>query len=631
MALKRYRKQSVVKSQSKRLTSRRSRLGLDIEREIKPKEEEKIKKTIEIGGSLTVKDFAAKADLPITEVIGTLMNSGMLATVNDMIDVETAQIIGEELGVSVEEKGDEEESIAEREIKQIPEKELSPRPPVVTVMGHVDHGKTTLLDKIRETHVAQGESGGITQHISAYQIELKRAKNKNLEGKTITFIDTPGHAAFSSIRKHGAAITDIVVLIVAANDGVKPQTVEVIEQAKKHHVPIIVAINKVDLPGADVMKVKQQLGEYDLVPEEWGGKTIMVEISAVTGAGIDDLLEMILLQAGLMDLRADVSAGAVGIVIEAHMHKGAGALALVLIENGRLHRGDIVQIGNTYGRVRILEDFAGLAIESASPSCPVRIAGLKAMPDFGERLVVFDSEKEAKLAAELVRKKATTTHFSTAKKIAQEDGEENQEITEFPLVVKADVTGSLEALKKMILNIKAPGLNTKIVADGVGAISESDVSIAKATGAKVVGFRVNVLGIAKKIADLDHIDMITKSVIYEIEDDLRKIISDILPPVITEDKQGRGKVLAIFRDDKKGVVIGAKLDEGRAEKGYEIKILQDGNEKWRGKIVSLRREKNEVNEIDAGTEFGIGLDPGANVANGDGIEIFITRSEKRVV
>jgi translation initiation factor IF-2 len=606
MALKRYRKQSVVKSQSKRQTSRRSRLGLDVERESKPEEEEKAKKTIEIGGSLTVKDFAAKADLPITEVIGTLMNSGMLATVNDMIDVETAQIIGEELGVNVEEKSNEDESVVKKENKQISEKELSPRPPVVTIMGHVDHGKTTLLDKIRETHVAQGESGGITQHISAYQIELRRAKNKNLEGKTITFIDTPGHAAFSSLRKHGAAITDIVVLIVAANDGVKPQTVEVIEQAKKHHVPIIVAINKVDLPGADVMKAKQQLGEYDLVPEEWGGKTIMVEISAVTGEGIDDLLEMILLQAELMDLRADVSAGAVGIVIEAHMHKGAGALALVLIENGTLNRGDIVQIGNTYGRVRILEDFAGLAIESASPSCPVRIAGLKSMPDFGERLVVFDSEKEAKLAAELVRKKATTTHFSTAKKIAQEDGEE-------------------------ILNIKAPGLNTKIVADGVGAVSESDVSIAKATGAKIVGFRVNILGIAKKIAETDHIDMVTKSVIYEIEDELRKIISDILPPVITEEKQGEGKVLAIFRDDKKGVVVGAKLDEGKAEKGHEIKILQDGNEKWRGKIVSLRREKNEVSEVDAGTEFGIGLDPEANVANGDSIEIFITRSEKRVV
>jgi translation initiation factor IF-2 len=630
MALKRYRKPSVVKSQARRQTTRKVRLGLDFVEPKKVEKEEKISKTITIDGALSVKDFAAKTELPVTEVISTLMKNGMLATVNDLIDIETAQIIGDELGVKVDEESAEDILDKPKTNLEVDTSKLVTRPPVVTIMGHVDHGKTTLLDKIRETHVVESESGGITQHISAYQVKFNSSKNKNLGDRTITFIDTPGHAAFSSLRSHGAAITDIVVLIVAANDGVKPQTVEVIEQAKKHNVPIIVAINKVDLPGADVMKVKQQLGEYELVPEEWGGKTVMVEVSALTGKGIDNLLEMILLQADIMDLKADRLASAVGIVIEAHMHKGAGALALILVENGTLHRGDFVQIGDTWGKVRILENFTGESIESASPSCPVRVAGLKSVPEFGERLVVFESEREAKDAASMIQKRTTTAHFTTAKKIS-EDEEGEEKITDFPLVVKADVTGSLEALKKMILAIKTPGLNTKIVADGVGAISESDISIAKATGAKVVGFRVNILGLAKKIAEKDTIEIIQKSVIYEVEDELKKIISDVLPPVISEEKLGEGKILAIFREDKKGTVIGAKLDDGKASRGDEIKILQDGNEKWRGKVITLRREKNEVSDIDAGTEFGIGLEPYAKVANGDSIEIFVTKSEKRVV
>jgi len=600
----------------------------------KPKEEDNKdvqKRKVEIPNVLTVKEFSETSQIPVAEIIAELFKSGILATINDTIDFETAAIIGDDLGIEVilsdkKESDQKIESVVETEGNQ---KKLKPRPPVVTIMGHVDHGKTTLLDKIRQSHVADSESGGITQHISAYQVTLNNIKHKEIKNRTITFIDTPGHAAFSALRGHGAAITDIVVLIVAANDGVMPQTIEVIEQAKLNKVPIIVAINKIELPDANIDKVKKQLAEQDLVSEEWGGKTIMVPISAKNGQGVDELLEMILLQSDLMDLKANPDTPAVGVVIDSHMHKGAGALALVLIDNGTLRKGDIVQIGSTWGRVRIIENFAHKSIDEAPPATPVRIAGIRQMPDFGDKLLVFGSEKDAREAARVNQRKVGITNISTAKRLSEKDEEKVAE--ELRIIIKADVRGSLEALKKMISEIKSSDGSVKIISEGIGAVSESDVTLAKAIDATIYGFRIKELIAAKNFADNEDVKIKLYDVIYELIDDVKKELSDLLPPLIIEQELGHGKVLAIFRDDKKGMVFGGKVEDGKVVIGNKIKILQDKNEKWHGDIISLRKEKNEAKEVESGQECGIGIAAFANVAVGDEFLVYKIVEEKRVV
>jgi translation initiation factor IF-2 len=590
---------------------------------------ENSKKQINIGEVITVKEFAEKAGLPVTVVITELIKNGVLATINETIDFETASIIGEYLGVEV--KPQEEQKISQRAAVKTPSVDLVPRPPVVTIMGHVDHGKTTLLDNIRRSHVAAGESGGITQHISAYQVILKDTKNKELKNKTITFIDTPGHAAFSAMREHGTAITDIIVLIVAANDGVKPQTLEVINQAKSNNVPIIVAINKVDLPDADVMRVKQQLSDQDLLPEDWGGKTVMVEISAKTGKGVDTLLEMILLQTDLMELKANPADNAIGVVIESHMQKGAGPMAFVLIDNGTLHRGDPISIGSAFGKVRILEDFSGKTIDQAGPSMPVRIAGLKSLPNFGDHLLAFNSEKEARENALKLQTAKPQVRIATAKKMRQSEEEAKVEQIEFNLIIKADVQGSLEALRSSIDEINTQEITVKIISEGVGAISESDITLAKATNAEVVGFRIQALGAAKKIADKESVKVKVFDVIYELLDYVKSEMSDLLPPEIIEEKLGHGDVLAIFRDDKKGFVAGGNIESGKISVGDEIKFLQNKNEKYRAKILTLRKEKSEVKECESGSECGFGLPVCAKVSVGDRFIAFKTIEKKRVI
>lgn len=589
------------------------------------------KKKICIPSVVSVKELAQKADLPVTVVMTELIKNGVLATINESIDFDTASIIGDDLGFEVEKAIE----AAEVKVKNIIEKKdsakLENRPPIVTVMGHVDHGKTSLLDSIRLSHVAEGESGGITQHISAYQVTLKNAKNADINNKTVTFIDTPGHAAFSAMRSHGATLTDIIILIVAANDGVKPQTEEVIKNAKDNNVPIIVAINKVDLPDADVNKTKQQLSEYDLVPEDWGGKVPMVEVSAKTKKGIDELLEVVLLQAEMMELKADPFEKAVGIVIESHMEKGAGSMATVLIENGTLHKGEPVSIGSTYGKVRIMEDFSAKPLTEAGPSAPIRIAGLKAMPDFGDRLFAFDSEKEASKNAYLATSKKSLVKIATAKKVDSGDESENRQTLSLSIVLKCDVKGSLEAVKQSILEISVPNFEINIIAEGVSAISESDITLAKATGALVLGFRVGILGAAKKIADKEGVKAKVFDVIYELIDYLKVEISNILPLLVIEEELGRGKVLAIFRDDKKGFVAGGKVVSGEIKIGDEIKFSQSASEKWRGKIASLRREKGEVKECQSGSECGFGLASGANVSVNDTFIAFKTVTKKQEV
>ncbi len=587
------------------------------------------KKTIEIGDVVTVKSFAEKADLPVTAVISQLMKSGVLANINETIDFDTASIIGDDLGIIVAKEGITKKTF-EKSPAEVTSRNLVLRPPVVTIMGHVDHGKTTLLDQIRKAHVASGESGGITQHISAYQVQLTETKNKEIKNKTITFIDTPGHAAFSAMRLHGTAITDIVVLIVAANDGIMPQTKEVIEQAKESNVPIIVAINKVDLPDSDPMKVKQQLSELELVPEEWGGKTIMVEISAKLGTGVDNLLEMILLQAELMELKASVEDKAVGVVIESHMEKGAGAMASVLIENGTLNQGEPISIGSVYGKVRILEDFFGRAIKSAGPSTPVRIAGLKSLPDFGDKLIAFDNEKEAKENAAKSKENKPQVNIATAKRIGGSEETPN-DYYELRLIIRSDVVGSLEALKKSLAEVRGEDYGIKLISEGVGAVSESDVTLAKATHSVIMSFRVGALGAAKRIAEKEGIKISTFQVIYELIDNAKLELADLLPLQIIEEELGTGKILGIFRDDKKGFVAGGNVLSGRISMGDEIKFLQNKHEKYKAKILSLRREKSEAKEVESGSECGFGLPAGANVAVGDEFVAFNTVHKKREI
>lgn len=589
-------------------------------------------KKIEIPEVITVKEFAERANLPVTVVISDLIKNGVLASINETIDFETAEIIGVDLGLEVElEELSQKVNSLKSEQKSPTGKNLVHRPPVVTVMGHVDHGKTTLLDKIRETEVAAGESGGITQHISAYQITLNKPKNKELKNKTITFIDTPGHAAFSAMREHGTAITDIVVLIVAADDGVMPQTIEVIKQAQGNNVPLIVAINKTDLPDADITKIKQQLAEYDLVPEDWGGKTIMVEISAKTGKGVDTLLEMILLQAEIMDLKADPNEEAVGIVMESQMEKGVGPMARVLIENGTLHRGESVAIGSSYGKVRVLENFRHESIESAGPSTPVRIGGLKSLPDFGARLLAFADEKSARQNALLVREGHSSIKMATAKRIATEENNQETERIELNLIIKADVAGSIEAIRKSLNEIKSADYGIKIIAEGVGAISDSDVTLAQTTKALILGFRTTIAGAAKHVAEKEGIQTKIFQVIYELIDFAKAELANTLPPEVIEEELGHGKVLGVFRDDKKGFVAGGSVDSGKISVGDEIKFSQGDEEKYRTKILSLRREKSEVKESASGTECGFSLPTGAAVAVGDNYIAFRTIYKKREI
>ena len=588
------------------------------------------KKIIKIPEYITVKDFSDRANLPVTAVISELIKNGVMASINETIDFETAQIVGEFLGLAVEmEEKAEHQAVATTEITGA-KKDLKPRPPVVTIMGHVDHGKTTLLDQIRKTTVAAGESGGITQHISAYQVTLDHAKHKELKNKTVTFIDTPGHAAFSAMREHGTAITDIVVLIVAADDGVMPQTIEVIEQAKSNNVPVIVAINKTDLPDADIQKIKQQLSDHELVPEEWGGKTMMAEVSAKTGKGVTDLLEMILLQAEMMELKANPTEKAVGVVIETHMQKGIGPSAVVLIQNGTLHQSDPVAIGSTFGKIRVLHDFLGHSITEAGPATPVMIAGLKCLPDFGERMLAFSSEKEARENSDQIHKIGPELKMATAKKINESD-EDKTEVIELRIVLKCDVAGSLEAVRSSLEEIVTPEYRIKIISEGVGPVSEGDVTLAKATKGVVYAFRVQVPGASKRIADKEGIAVKNFQVIYELIDSAKAELADLLPLLIIEDELGRGKVLQIFVDDKKSFVAGGAVDSGRLALGDEIKFIQNETEKYRDRVVSLRKEKGEAKEVNSGTECGFGLSAGAKISVGDIFIAFLTRREKREI
>ncbi len=572
---------------------------------------------VEIPDSITVADLAQRMSIKAAEVIKELMKMGMMVTINQPLDRDTSTLVVEEMGHNpiMPKAGDIEseliESIEEMEGEQVA------RAPVVTIMGHVDHGKTSLLDYIRTTRVAAGEAGGITQHIGAYHVETDKGM--------ISFLDTPGHAAFSAMRARGAKVTDLVILVVAADDGVMPQTVEAIQHAKAAEVPIIIAINKMDKPEAQPDKVTQELTQHEVVPEDWGGDTMFVQVSAKTGQGIDDLLDAILLQAEVLELKAVVEAPARGIIVESSLDKGRGPVATVLVQSGTLNAGDILVSGQEFGRVRALLDENRNNITSAGPSMPVEVLGLSGVPNAGDDVLAVGSERKARELADMRKEKNRDSRMADQKAAKMDeffshmsDGETNY----VNLIIKADVQGSVEALKESLLKIEADNIRVKIVASGVGGINESDVNLALTSGAFIIGFNVRADATARRGAEDKGVDIRYYSIIYEIIDDVKKAISGLLTPEIREEIVGLAEVRDVFRSSKFGAVAGCMVVEGVVKRHNPIRVLRDNVVIYEGELESLRRHKDDVNEVKAGTECGIGVKNYNDVKDGDQIEVF---------
>ncbi len=570
------------------------------------------KKIVEIPSVLTVREFAEALNLPVTDIISKLVQNGVMATINESIDFDTMTIIGDELRFEIKATSNKIQDTN----KETTKKNLKPRPPVVTVMGHVDHGKTKLLDAIRHTDVVAGESGGITQHIGAYRVTIKPSDKKKQE-RAITFLDTPGHEAFSAMRAHGANITDVVVLVVAANDGVKPQTIEALNHAKVASVPIVVAITKIDLPDADIDKVKRQLADQGLNPEEWGGKTPMVAVSAKQNQNIDELLEMILLVADLKELKADPTLPSSGVVIESHMQAGMGPVATVLVQEGTLKINDPVVIGQTYGKVRIMENYLGKKVTEAGPSTPVRIAGLQEVPNFGDRVLAVASEKEARdlTAVKTIKRKVLSiSEFS-------QDIKEGK-IKELKLILKADVAGSLEAIKKSLNDLATEEVKINIIHEGVGDISESDINMAISSHALVIGFRVKADADVMNLARRENVKIQIYDIIYQLIDDLTAALSGLLEPEIVEIEIGRLSVLAVFKVTKKEQIVGGKVTTGKIENGTDVRIVRDKDTIGMGKITSLQQNKKDVSECAENFECGLKVETQTKIKVGDSLECY---------
>jgi translation initiation factor IF-2 len=588
------------------------------------------KSAVKLPAVLTVKQLADTLNQPVTTVIGKLMGFGVLATINEDIDFDTAAIVADDFGVLVEREESNAPAMKQKEML-VKSAKLGVRPPVVTIMGHVDHGKTTLLDTIRKTNVAAKESGGITQHISSYQIEIT-PKNGG-DKRVITFLDTPGHSAFEAMRRHGAQITDLVVLVVAADDGVKPQTLEAINHARSMNVPIMVAINKIDKPDADIDRVKTQLAEHNLVPEDWGGKTITVPVSAAQGTGIEDMLELILLSTDIRDLKANFDVPAVGVVIESNLRPGIGPVATVLIQNGVIKLGDYVTMGEVSGRVRTLTDHRGKRVPEGTPSMPVELSGLSAVPHFGEQLAVFLTEKESKDAARRflrsqTAKRANQSAGSTLQVTAQKEGQK----TILNVVVKADTKGSLEAIRDSLTLMKNEDVEVRLVSDGVGDISEGDITMARTAKALVLGFHVRISAVVKTLADREKVTVSLYSVVYELFDAVRAVLAELMPFETLENQIGRLKILARFRDNRKNVVIGGQVQEGIMQPKQKVKILRGEQTIAEGVIISLRQGHDETKSVKTGSECGMELDLGEgkeNVKVGDIVYLYSLEEKKK--
>ena len=579
-----------------------------------PKVEIAHPKHIKLPETIAVKDLASKMSYTAAEVVKKLFMMGVMATINQEIDFDTAALVASEFGVTCEELPPEVDPTEIPEIEDDP-KTLKLRPPVVTVMGHVDHGKTSLLDCIRNTHVQTHEAGGITQHIGAYQV--------NCKGKKIVFLDTPGHEAFTAMRARGAQITDIAILVVAADDGVMPQTIEAIHHAKSAGVPIIVAINKIDKPGANPDRVKQELMEQGLVPEEYGGDTIMVPVSAKKQIGIDDLLEMVLLVAEVKELKANPNRDARGVIVEAKLDKGRGPVATVLVQNGTLRIGDSVVCGTTYGKVRAMVNDRGENVKKAGPSVPVEILGLNDVPEAGDILAVLE-EKQARSIAE-ARIERQRNNLIKSKKVSLNDlfhQIQEGDIKDLNIVIKADVQGSVEALSSSLLKLnKNDEVRVSIVHSGVGAVNESDVMLASASNALIIAFNVRPDANARKLADTENIDIRTYRVIYDAINDVKDAMSGMLKPKYKEVIQGRVEIRQVMKFSK-ALVAGSYVLEGKICNNSKIRIIRDNIEIFDGEIDSLRRFKDEVKEVNAGYECGISIVDFRDFKEGDIIEAY---------
>lgn len=611
------RPQSLVASSMKK---KKDRVKHRNEQYVQQKEEERrraeaaIATEIELSGSLTVGEFAEKMGRPTSEIIKKLMLLGVMATINQEIDVETMTIVAEDFGVAVKEVEPEADATEIEEIVDAPES-LQPRPPVVTIMGHVDHGKTSLLDVIRKTNVTAGEAGGITQHIGAYQIRY--------EGNKITFLDTPGHEAFTAMRLRGAQSTDIAVLVVAADDGVMPQTIEAINHAKSADVPIIVAINKMDKPGANPDHVKQQLTEHGLVPEEWGGDTIMVPVSAKKHQGISELIENILLVAEVMELKANPNRRAQGVVIEAQLDKGRGPVCTMLVQKGSLRIGDSVLAGTAYGKVRAMTNERGEAVKVARPSMPVEILGFNDVPQAGEIIDSVD-DSQARSVAEKRIAKARIEELKNKSKVTLDDifnQIQEGELKDLNIIIKADVQGSVEALRQSLEAIKNPEVRIVIVHAAVGAINESDVMLASASNAIIMGFNVRPDATVRKAAEKEKVDLRTYRVIYDAINDVESAMRGMLTPEFKEVIQGRAEVRQVISTPK-AIVAGSYVQEGVITNTSDIRLIRDGIVVFEGKVDSLRRFKDEVKEVKQSFECGISLEGYRDIKEGDIIEAY---------
>ncbi|MGE5153464.1 MAG: translation initiation factor IF-2 [Bdellovibrio bacteriovorus] len=583
---------------------------------------------VEIPDSITVGELASRMSVKAGDLIKELFKQGMMVTINQAIDRDTATLLVEEMGhkAVMADLRTAEDTLIEEVEAQAGEAEARPRAPVVTIMGHVDHGKTSLLDYIRRTHVASGEAGGITQHIGAYHVETSKG--------VISFLDTPGHAAFSAMRARGAKVTDIVVLVVAADDGVMPQTIEAIQHARASKVPIVVAVNKMDKPDANPDRVMQELSQHEVLAEEWGGDTMLVKVSAKSGAGIDDLLDAILLQAEVLELKAPVDGPARGTIVESSLDKGRGPVATILVQAGTLRRGDVIVSGSEYGRVRAMFDEAGNPIEEAGPSIPVQVLGLSATPNAGDDVLAVADERRAREVAELRasrsrRSKLEETRGTSLEQLFSQLKEGEQKSVN--IVIKADVQGSLEALRDSLLKLANDEVKVSLVATGVGGITESDANLAVTSNAIIIGFNVRADAAARRVVEEKGLDLRYYSIIYELIDDVKKALSGLLKPIITEEIIGMVEVRDVFRSSKFGAIAGCMVLEGVIKRNNPIRVLRNNVVVYEGVLESLRRFKDDVSEVKAGMECGIGVKNYNDVQVGDHIEVFERTERARVL
>ena len=574
-----------------------------------------IKRIIRIAEVITVADLAKRMGVKGGELIKKLMDMGVLVNINQVIDADVASLVAGEFGYEVEKVSLERQELLERK-EDLPE-QLIPRPPVVTIMGHVDHGKTMLLDAIRKTNVVSGEAGGITQHIGAYDVQLDNGH--------VVFIDTPGHEAFTAMRARGAQVTDVVVLVVAADDGVMPQTKEAIDHARAAKVPIVAAINKIDKPNANPDKVKKDLADYGLVPEQWGGNTLFAEVSAKQKAGIKELLESILLQAEVLELKANPDKPARGIIIEAKLDKGRGPVATVLVQEGTLKAGDVFVAGSHYGRVRAMLNDKGQKIEGARPSMPVEVIGFTDVPEAGDPFIVVSEERMAKQISLYRQEKIREKELSKLSKISLEelyDKIKKGEIKELNVIIKADVQGSIEAVKEALKKISTDAVKVNLIHDAVGGITETDVNLAAASNAIIIGFNVRPGPKAQSLAEQEQVDVRTYSIIYDAIDDVRKALEGLLEPTYKEHVLGRAQVIEVFNIRKVGTVAGSVILDGKVVRGSHARILRDNVVIYDSRIASLRRFKDDMKECTQGLECGIWIENFNDVKLGDIIESY---------